>query len=113
MTFFRSHAVYTAASTPFDVLPLDPIIATSTSPELACVFDRQGALVSTDSDDPSGAILQRINPIDLCSVAESELLTAAVLAGRPPAGLNDVHANFFTVAEVGGASCRERDGEDV
>src|SRR3546814_10390081 len=90
MTFFRSHAVYTAASTPFDVLPLDPIIATSTSPELACVFDRQGALVSTDSDDPSGAILQRINPIDFCSMAETELLTAADLAVRPLVGLYDV-----------------------
>src|SRR3546814_4137030 len=46
LSYAVDHAGDADAGRPFDVLPLDPIIATSTSPELACVFDRQGALVS-------------------------------------------------------------------
>jgi len=83
---------------PFDVLPLDPSVATSSSPQLACVFDGSGALVATDSDDPTGAVLQRINPVDFCSDAESRPMIAKVLGGAGVAGLYDADGTFFLVA---------------
>jgi signal transduction histidine kinase len=81
-----------------DILPLDPVIATSDSPELACVFDSRGALVATDSDDPDDAVFQRINPIDFCSRAEGEPLLAEALGGNRVAGLYDAGGTFFVVA---------------
>jgi signal transduction histidine kinase len=82
----------------FDVLPLDPSVATSSSPQLACVFDGSGALVATDSDDPTGAVLQRVNPIDFCSDAESRPMIAKVIAGEKIAGLYEADGTFFLVA---------------
>lgn len=87
-----------ADSEPFDVLPLDPTVATVNSPQLACVFDRQGALTSTDSDDPSGRVFQHVNPIDFCSGAEGESFIAQARADSKVAGLHHLGETFFIVA---------------
>ena len=82
----------------FDVLPLDPSVASITSPGLACVFDSRGALISTDSDDPTSALLQRVNPVDFCSGAEGRPMIAKLLAGAQVAGLYDADGTFFLIA---------------
>jgi signal transduction histidine kinase len=87
-----------AASEPFDVLPLDPRVATVNSPQLACIFDGQGALTSTDSDDPDQRLFQLVNPIDFCSGAEGEGFIAQALAGSEVAGLHHFGETFFVAA---------------
>ena len=83
---------------PFDIIPLDPSVATSTSPELACVFDARGALVSTDSDDPTSVVFQHVNPIDFCSDAEGDPAVEQVLAGARVSGLYHAGDTFFIIA---------------
>lgn len=81
-----------------DVLPLQPAKAVRTAAELACVFDDAGALLSTESRNPAGAVLQRVNPADFCGRAEGDPLIARVLTGRRVAGLYDADGTYFLVA---------------
>ena len=81
-----------------DVIPLGTSPAAHRSPEVACIFDRQGALVSTDSHDPAGDLLQMINPTDFCALTEDDPAMAQRLIREPAAGLYDAEGTFFVVA---------------
>ncbi|MEQ8356001.1 MAG: ATP-binding protein [Kiloniellaceae bacterium] len=81
-----------------DVIPLGTSPAAHRSPEVACIFDRQGALVSTDSHDPAGDLLQMINPTDFCALTEDDPAMAQRLIREPAAGLYDAEGTFFIVA---------------
>jgi hypothetical protein len=81
-----------------DLLPLGPDLASASLPDLACIFDGQGALRSTDSDDRAGRLFHRVNPIDFCSRAEGDPAVVRALAGERLAGLHELGETFFIIA---------------
>lgn len=93
-----------------DVLPLRTAGLAGADPQLACVFDGTGALIATDSDDPAGDLLQRVDPVEFCSRAEGAPLLDHALDGGRVAGLYDAEGTFFLVAA--GRVPRSRYGAD-
>lgn len=81
-----------------DLLPLGPAVGAGAGPQLACIFDGQGALIATDSEDPAGALLQQVDPADFCSEAERQPMIAAALSGDRLSGLYDANDTSFVAA---------------
>lgn len=80
-----------------DILPLGIAVAGS-QPDLACLFDGSGALISSDVDDPGGGLLQLVSPSDFCALAEVHPALPRTLRGERAAGLFDADGVFFLVA---------------
>ncbi len=81
-----------------DILPLDAPATPERAPDLACLFDGGGALVSADLYDPEGRLLQQVSPTDFCALAEAHPALARALRGERAAGLFDAAGTFFLIA---------------
>jgi len=81
-----------------DILPLGPATVAAAQPQLACVFDDRGALIATDSEELTGALLGLIHPADFCSEAEARPMIAQALSGGRAAGLYDASGTAFLAA---------------
>ena len=84
----------------FDIIPFAPAPAGYAVSNIACVFDSQGALISTDSHDPTGDLFQSVNPIDFCGSTEDHAVVSLTLAGAKVAGLHDASGASFIVAAI-------------
>ncbi len=91
-------AVVESAGGDFDVLPSPAESAMPVTANIACVFDAAGALSSTDSRDPTGELLQRVDPVDFCRRLEGHPSLAPVLLGQRVAGLHDAEGIPFFIA---------------